>query len=274
MRKFYLLVAALALLSFGCQSGEGQQDVPQQSVELTLTTDSAVWFGVDGGTGEIGYTLENAADNKLKATSECDWITDISVGETIGYRVTENYAAEVRRGVVRVECGDKEFSVDVMQSAFKDAGKLSTLETDHEFDIDGGVFVGAYVGDLLYAGCNTCQVYMWEDLDLETGEERGDVFQIDLQLPRNGRDILGTYTEGTNEGEWVPGWAEDVGGQYMQQNSWYMTGDYSSFAPLKRGTVTVESEDNIIYTFTIDVVDDYGYAIRGKFKGAGEFIDW
>ena len=153
-------------------------------------------------------------------------------------------------------------------------GGLSTLTGDHSFDIEDGVFVGAFVGDLMYNGCNTCQVYMYEYLDYNTGEERGDQFQIDLQLPAGSRDIEGTYTHGTTAGHFIPGSAEDLGGQYMQQNSWYMTAGYIDFAPLVRGSVKVEKESEKVYIFTIDTVDDMGNSIRGTFKGSGEFIDW
>ena len=151
---------------------------------------------------------------------------------------------------------------------------LSTLTGSHSFNIENGVFVGAFVGDLMYNGCNTCQVYMYEYLDYETGEERGDQFQIDFQLPAGSRDIVGTYTHGTTAGHFIPGSAEDLGGQYMQQNSWYMTAGYIDFAPLVRGSVKVEKESDMVYIFTIDTVDDKGNAIKGTFRGSGEFIDW
>jgi hypothetical protein len=115
---------------------------------------------------------------------------------------------------------------------------------------------------------------MYEYLDYETGEERGDQFQIDLQLAAGSRDIEGTYTHGTTAGHFIPGSAEDLGGQYMQQNSWYMTAGYINFAPLVRGSVKVEKESEGVYIFTIDTVDDMGNAIKGKFRGSGEFIDW
>lgn len=153
-------------------------------------------------------------------------------------------------------------------------GGLSTLTGDHTFNIENGVFVGAFVGDLMYNGCNTCQVYMYEYLDYETGEERGDQFQIDLQLPVGGTDICGTYTEGTDVGYFIPGSAEDLGGQLMQQNSWYMTAGYIDFAPLISGKVIVEKDDTDLYTFTIDTVDDMGNVIKGVFRGRGEFMEW
>ena len=151
---------------------------------------------------------------------------------------------------------------------------LSTLTGPHTFEIKGGVFVGAFVGDLMYNGCNTCQVYLYEYLDYETGEERGDQFQIDLQLPSGSRDVVGTYTHGTSEGHFIPGSAEDLGGQYMQQNSWYMTAGYIDFAPMVRGSIKVENLGGSTYLFTIDTVDDKGNAIKGTFEGDGEFIDW
>ena len=151
---------------------------------------------------------------------------------------------------------------------------LSTLTDDHLFDIEDGVFVGAFVGDYLNNGCNTCQVYMFEYLDYETGEERGDQFQIDLQLPYGTTDICGTYTAGATEGHFIPGSAEDLGGQLMQQNSWYMTAGYINFAPLVDGTVIVEMEGEDLYKFTIDTVDDKGNAIKGVFKGHGQFTEW
>ena len=152
---------------------------------------------------------------------------------------------------------------------------VSTLTGDYSFNIEDGVFVGAYVGDLLYNGCNTCQVFMFEYLDYETGEERGDQFQIDLQLPAGSTDVCGEYTAGTTVGHFIPGTAVDYGGgQYLQENSWYMTAGYVDFAPLVDGSVTVEKGTSGEYIFTLDTVDDRGNAIQGVFKGYGEFIEW
>ena len=245
-------------------------------VALSLTTDDLVWFDAEGGEGAIGYALENGSADMLEATASVDWITNISIGETILYTVEANNSAEERSGVITLTCGNAEATVIVKQhgKVNTETGGLSTLKSDYNFDIEGGVFVGAYVGDLMGTGCNTCQVYLWEHLDLETGEETGDTFQIDLQLPRGGTDIRGTYTEGTTAGHFVPGSAEDLGGQFLQQNSWYITADYIDFAPMMSGTIKVESEDGVDYTFTIDVKDDSGNAICGTFKGWGEFTEW
>lgn len=162
--------------------------------------------------------------------------------------------------------------IDVYSSTVTEG--LSTLRSDHHFNIEDGVFVGAYVGDLMNTGCNTCQVYLFEYLDPVTGEERGDEFQIDLQLSKNGTEIEGRYTPGTRQGNFIPGSAEDLGGQYMQQNSWYMTAGYADFAPLVDGSIEVEKVDDETYVFTIDCHDDLGNKISGVFKGKGKFTEW
>ena len=53
-----------------------------------------------------------------------------------------------------------------------------------------------------------------------------------------------------------------------------MTAGYIDFAPMVAGTITVSKDDNDIYTFLIDCIDDKGYRISGTFKGKGQFIEW
>ena len=152
---------------------------------------------------------------------------------------------------------------------------FSTLRRDYYFDINDGLFVGAYVGNMYYAGYDTCSVYLFEELDLETGEEFGDEFQLDLQLPRGGKDICGTYTPGTSAGHFLIGYMEDLGGgQYLQTHTWYMTAGYLDFAPLIEGKIVVEKDAEDNYTFTIDCIDDEGHRIAGVFRGTGKFTEW
>ena len=128
---------------------------------------------------------------------------------------------------------------------------------------------------MYYSSADTCQVYLFEELDPVTGEESGDEFQLDLQLPRGGKDICGTYTPGTTAGHFLIGTMEDLGGgQYLQTNTWYMTAGYLDFAPLVDGTIVVEKDDADVYTFTIDCVDDEGNRISGVFRGTGKFVEW
>lgn len=157
----------------------------------------------------------------------------------------------------------------------EDREGFSTLRRDYYFDINDGLFVGAYLGSYYSSNADTCSVYLFEHLDLVTGEEAGDEFQLDLQLQRGQTDICGTYTPGTTPGHFLVGYMEDMGGgQYMQTNTWYMTAGYTDFAPLVDGTIKVEKDSDDVYTFTIDCVDDKGYKISGRFRGTGKFTEW
>lgn len=277
MKRTLTLLMLTALLTVGCDKVDNEQPAPDDTleVELTITTNDTVWLESEGGKGVICFTLLNGDVADMEATADVNWITNIAIDDGVVRYVVGANDAEERSGTITLTCGKAEQSVTIKQRARVAAGGgLSTLKSDYNFDIEDGIFVGAYVGDLMGTGCNTCQVYLWEYLDLETGEERGDTFQIDLQLPRGSTDICGTYTEGTTQGHFIPGSAEDVGGQYMQQNSWYITADYANFAPIVSGTIKVESEDGVNYAFTIDVKDDSGNAIRGMFKGYGKFTEW
>ena len=416
MRKIFIILAA-ALSFAACDNDNPTHD--GIAPELTLTSESSIWFEAEGGEGVITYTLENSVKGvKLKATPSVEWITDITVGDSITYLVAANDSEEDRRGTITVEYDKESFSVSIMQRANLDidvqftgqyldgsfyydkvegtdaysynliisdkgmnqSGNLyddasyyifdlyaatpaengiavipngeyslgidkkagiindgnsylakttssgttklrysklrfvvsdnkieafitlendevhylkyegslaidyyqadnnsgySTLQRDYYFDINDGLFVGAYVGNMYYSGADTCQVYLFEELDLETGEEFGDEFQLDLQLPRGNKDICGTYTPGTSAGHFLIGTMEDLGGgQYMQTNTWYMTAGYLDFAPLVDGKIIVEKDSDDVYTFTIDCVDDEGHKISGKFRGTGQFTEW
>ena len=422
MKRVSLLLLC-ALFAVACNNNEGtpKENTPAADPVLTVTSELTSWFESEGGEGEITYTIENEQKGvSLTASTTADWITDITIGDSVTYTVAENTSNEERRGTIELCYGTATkqvvvkqhtllsadikalttsgsyyfggdglynyylvLSIDGMNSngnlqsystyyyfdlysttpangnkaiipngtyrlttntllndgdicseysnltetdsssytetRYSDAevvvtdgnivamvtfangerhritysgsleipfhssgggggntgSGLSTLTSDHYFDIEGGVFVGALVGDLLYNGYDTCQVYMYEYLDYETGEERGDQFQIDLQLPRGTTDICGTYTEGTTAGHFIPGTAEDMGdGQYMSVHSWYNTAGYIDFAPLIKGSVKIEKDGTGMYIFTIDMVDDKGNAIKGTFRGSGEFIDW
>lgn len=419
MRKIFIILAA-ALSFAACNNDKPTHITPDPNAPvLTLTSESSLWFEADGGEGVITYTLNNSAKGlKLEATPSVEWITDITLGDSITYLVAANDSEEDRRGTIIVAYGEESFSVSIMQRAKLDvdvqftgkylhgsfyfdkvegtdaysyniiisdkgmnqsgnlyddasyylfdlyaatpaengvaiipngeyslgiekrAGTInngysyltkttssgttklhytelrlvvsdnkieafitlendevhylkyegslaidyyqadnesgfSTLMRDYYFDINDGLFVGAYVGNMYYYSADTCQVYLFEELDLETGEEFGDEFQLDLQLPRGEKDICGTYTPGTTAGHFLIGTMEDLGGgQYMQTNTWYMTAGYFDFAPLVDGIITVEKDENELYTFTIDCVDDEGHKISGKFRGTGQFTEW
>lgn len=227
-------------------------------------------------TGE--YTLQNStAPGSIYTQYSSLTLTDESSYVEFPYTearmiVTENSI----EAFVTLESGERHHIIynGVPVIGESDSEGVSTLTSDYNFNIEEGVFVGAYIGEMFYSGCNTCQVYLFEYLDEITGEERGDQFQLDLQLPLGGTDICGTYSPGTGIGNFIPGYADNSSGQYLQQHTWYMTAGYTDFAPMVDGTIAVSKDNNENYTFTIDCIDDKGNRIWGTFKGKGEFIEW
>lgn len=266
----------------------------------------------DKGLNQCGLMYEDASYylfDLYAATGAVDGVATIPAGEyTLGIekkagvindgysylaKTTSSGTTKLRYSEVRLVVGDQfieafitlendevhylkyegSLAIDYYQ-ADNNSG-YSTLQRDYYFDINDGLFVGAYLGNYYTSNADTCSVYLFEELDIETGEEFGDEFQLDLQLPRGGTDICGTYTPGTSAGHFLIGYMEDLGGgQYMQTNTWYMTAGYLDFAPLVDGKIVVEKDENDVYIFTIDCVDDEGHRISGVFRGTGEFIEW
>ena len=265
----------------------------------------------DKGLSQSGYLYDNASYylfDLYAAVSAADGVATIPTGEyTLGYdksagvinagysklittttnNNTSTLFSDIRlivsenkiEAYITLDDGKKhhityEGSLEI-EPYKEDVEGISTLRRDYYFDINDGLFVGAYLGNYYHSSYDTCAVYLFEHLDLETGEEEGDGFQLDLQLPRGGTDICGTYTPGTSAGHFLIGYMEDKGGgQYMQTNSFYMTAGYADFAPLVDGTIKVERDENEVYTFTINCVDDKGYKISGRFRGTGKFTEW
>ena len=237
------------------------------SEELATIPVGEYKFGFDTAPNTVynGYSNLTITTNSIKTKTFIDARVEVTESGIEAFVTLEN--DDVHHIIY-----EGPLTIDIYSSTVTEG--LSTLRSDHLFNISDGVFVGAYVGDLMNTGCNTCQVYLFEYLDPDTGEERGDEFQIDLQLSNNGTEIEGSYTPGTRQGNFIPGSAEDLGGQYMQQNSWYMTAGYVDFAPLVDGSVEVEKVDAETYIFRIECYDDLGNKIAGVFKGKGKFIEW
>ena len=107
----------MAIGVVACDTDKPTPDGPNTPTPvLTLTSEGSVWFEAMGGEGVINYTLENPAkDVELKASSSVEWITDITIGDSITYVVAPNEIEEERRGTINVEYGEQSFSVSIMQ---------------------------------------------------------------------------------------------------------------------------------------------------------------
>ena len=115
LNKLFLLLLALPLAFVACEPNE-INDTPQADPVLTLTSENSLQFTPEGGNGTITYTLENAvAGTELTATTTAEWITDITVGETITFVVAANESTQKRNDRILVTYGTENFNVFVKQ---------------------------------------------------------------------------------------------------------------------------------------------------------------
>ena len=114
LNKLFLLFALPFALA-ACEPTE-TPDTPQADPVLTLTSESSLKYTPEGGQGTITYTLENAVKGtELTATTEAEWITNITVAENITFNVEPNATTEERKNRILVTYGEQNFNVFVSQ---------------------------------------------------------------------------------------------------------------------------------------------------------------
>lgn len=114
-KLFYLLVAVSAIF-VSCNNDNGT-DTPKfkGTLEVTEKTVDIKFFG---GEGVINYTItDGPADAVPTATSNREWVHDITVGESIKFNVDLNPIEESRVANVTVTYGEQTFEVFVRQDA-------------------------------------------------------------------------------------------------------------------------------------------------------------
>ncbi len=119
MKKFNLILMFMAMLTVAMVSctEDTTEPTPDSQSVLTITSEASMEFTAEGGEGEIVYTIENAKEHlTLSAECEADWVTDITVGETITFTVAAN-DGDVRDTKIVVTYGDNEQEVDILQAA-------------------------------------------------------------------------------------------------------------------------------------------------------------
>ena len=115
LNKLFLLLLALPLAFAACEPID-TPDTPAAEPELTLTSERSIHFTPEGGEGTITYTLENAVNGtELTATTTAEWITNITVGETITFSVAPNETTELREDRIMVTYDSKSFNVFIIQ---------------------------------------------------------------------------------------------------------------------------------------------------------------
>lgn len=91
LKNLFYLLLALPLAFASCSDLLGDEKEPAKTPKLTVTSSQTVEFEADGGSGIITYTLENAPEGaQVSATCEADWVSDLTVGAMITYKVSKN----------------------------------------------------------------------------------------------------------------------------------------------------------------------------------------
>ena len=115
MKKLFYLLLALPLAFVACEEPEQGVDDPVKDPVLNVT-ETTLNFDAEGGAGVINYSVENAVEGtEVEATCEADWVTDLTVAETITFTVAANEAEEAREATITVAYGELSKSVTVKQ---------------------------------------------------------------------------------------------------------------------------------------------------------------
>lgn len=92
-------------------------DTPEVSGTMSVTSEQQMEFSFIGGEGVITYTLEGAKEGAMP-TAECpqEWITDLTVAETITFNVERSAEAEARVATITITYGEQSVAVFVKQT--------------------------------------------------------------------------------------------------------------------------------------------------------------
>lgn len=142
MRKLFTAISLFALLLTGCDT---PNEPTTPAYTLALTSEKSITFDETGGSGEITYTLTEVVSEATRtdaalptATCEAEWITDLTVGDSITFNVAPmEYTAEDRYTVVFVSYDNQSFSVNILQQSTR---------PDYDVEFFATHLNGAYYG--------------------------------------------------------------------------------------------------------------------------------
>lgn len=114
----YLMLSA-TLFIVACEP-DSTPVVDTSNSVLTLTSESVLNYGAEGGHALITYTLENGVEGvKVEAKPSVDWLTDFYITDgQIAFYVEASTVEEPREGTVHVTYGTHSFIVGVRQAAY------------------------------------------------------------------------------------------------------------------------------------------------------------
>lgn len=156
---------------------------------------------------------------------------------------------------------------------------ISTLESDLNISVTGGVIEGVNLGDEEGVGADYGLLYMYENLNVEEEAISGHCFMLELLLDQNnfeGRYISLDESD-AYAGTFLPGTYEYDEESIYPYNCWYFEYDENlgpiGMAPITSGSITVEDNGDDTMTVTFDVYDDSNNKIIGTFSGTAMISD-
>ena len=114
MRKLLLFAALIATMFASCDMLE---DRPSSDESNFLVLTKLVEIAAEGGEGVIEYTISQPTEGlEVSATTNNEWITNITVEKSVRFSVVENNDKEQRVGFITLAYGAEEHTVGVQQA--------------------------------------------------------------------------------------------------------------------------------------------------------------
>lgn len=145
LRRLFFALLALPLAFAACEPVE--PGVENKEYNINLTSENVLNFEAEGGQGVITYNLIEVTRNsvapqpEVEATCAAEWITDITVAETITFNVAAN-EGEARETKIVVSYDEQEIEV-----AIKQAAKIVEPKPEDGVVFEAQVLTGEYYGD-------------------------------------------------------------------------------------------------------------------------------
>lgn len=257
MNRLLLSFATIALLFAACEPSASAEE----NATLTITSGNTMEISHEGGSFEITYTLEGAKKGaKPSVNCNAEWITDITVDETITFNTTANEGNEPRFAPIVVNYGSNTQQVIIKQLASNEAALKATY------------FGGEYYGSLYSPGMGNYYVFLSDNGFNDKGMDmpNSKYYCMDLYGPLyegpDGGEItlpVGTYTLNTDKDPqmWTMGW------KYSHYRETDSTGMSPEEVALDHATLVVTEEGATFECSTGDIKH------RVVFNGQATIID-
>ena len=125
MKRLYTLFALVAVLFASCEGTNVEPQSKPTEPHLSVDIEGIISVGAEGGDVEILYTITNPVEGvTLEATSENDWIGDITVGESVTLFVDTNHSTQSRVGIVTLTYDEESVVIGIQQEGATSDGEM------------------------------------------------------------------------------------------------------------------------------------------------------